>query len=113
MTMTTTSDPRLPALLARARAGEQEAEERLREILYEEMRRLAARHLRDQASPTLRTTELIHEGSRKHTALKVVVSVRVTGPWYAVDSAVGSVPSVVYKAAVPGEQTSDTSSEPW
>ncbi len=59
--MATTTDPRIPTLLARARAGELEAEECLQEILYREMRRLAAHHLRDQASPTLRTTELIHE----------------------------------------------------
>ena len=52
----------LTVLLQQLRDGESEARERLWPHVYDELRRLAARHMRDQrAGHTLQATALIHE----------------------------------------------------
>ncbi len=48
-------------LLGAFRKGEPEAESRLMELTYRELRQIAAGHLRRERSCSLQTTELVHE----------------------------------------------------
>lgn len=61
-------------LLARLRAGDADARERLFPLVYEELRRIARRALRrERADHTMRPTELVHEAYLKLGAAQ--------GPW--------------------------------
>jgi RNA polymerase sigma factor (TIGR02999 family) len=60
------NDPALPpdvtSLLQRVRSGDDDALDDLMPVVYEELRRIARRHLRGQAAGhTLQTTALVHE----------------------------------------------------
>lgn len=57
-----TSDADLDALLARARAGDDEAVARLMPLVYDELRRIAARYMRrERPGQTIQATALVHE----------------------------------------------------
>lgn len=52
----------LDALLARAREGDDEAVGHVMPLVYDELRRIAARYMRrERRAPTLQTTALVHE----------------------------------------------------
>jgi RNA polymerase sigma factor (TIGR02999 family) len=55
-------DPRVTELLRAWRAGDGQAHERVIELTYRELHKLAARYMRgEQSDCTLRTTDLVHE----------------------------------------------------
>ena len=56
------TDPDITALLVRARNGDADGQSRLFEVVYEELRRIAAAQLRDERRDhTLQATALVHE----------------------------------------------------
>jgi RNA polymerase sigma factor (TIGR02999 family) len=56
----------ITALLGRAHDGDKSAEERLLDLVYGELKTIAARHMRrERANHTLRPTELVHEAFTK------------------------------------------------
>ena len=60
------NEPSATELLLRAGAGEKDAVERMFPLVYDELRRLARRHLaRESPGRTLTTTELVHEAYLK------------------------------------------------
>lgn len=63
---TPTSPGEITRLLARARAGETDAVDRLLPLVYDELRRLARRELgREYGAVTLHATDLVHEAYLK------------------------------------------------
>ncbi|MFN7973982.1 MAG: ECF-type sigma factor [Acidobacteriota bacterium] len=60
--MTTSSPSEVSGLLAKVRQGDREALERIVPLVYAELRRIAARHLRgERREHTLQPTALVHE----------------------------------------------------
>ena len=61
-----TVNPPVPQLLERLRGGDQSVIDQLTVALYDELRRIAARHLRgERPGRTLQTTALVHEAYLK------------------------------------------------
>ena len=72
--MTSQQDTEVSRLLTAWGAGEPEASERLFRVVYAELRRLAAHHLRrERPGHTLQTTALVHEAYLRLTGQKDVV----------------------------------------
>lgn len=55
------SNPQVTQLLASLRSGDASAQDELASLVYDTLRRLSARHIRNENHLTLQATELVHE----------------------------------------------------